>query len=86
MLALILLIPLAITSTRGMQRRLGRRWARLHRLIYPAAILGVWHFWWHGKQVSNEPPIYAGILAFLLGYRIWRSWKRRQARRRASTA
>lgn len=86
MLALALMIPLAVTSTRGMQRRLGRRWTKLHRLVYPIAILGVWHFWWHGKQVSDEPPVYAGILAVLLGYRIWRSWQRRQARRRASTA
>jgi sulfoxide reductase heme-binding subunit YedZ len=80
MLALLLLIPLAVTSTRGMQRRLGRRWAKLHRLIYPIAILGVWHFWWHGKQASNEPVVYAGILALLLGFRIWRGWQRRQQR------
>jgi sulfoxide reductase heme-binding subunit YedZ len=80
MLALVLLIPLAVTSTRGMQRRLGRRWTKLHRLVYPAAILGVWHFWWHGKQASNEPVVYAGILTVLLGFRIWRSWQRRQRR------
>jgi sulfoxide reductase heme-binding subunit YedZ len=85
MLAVLLLIPLAVTSTRGFQRRLGRKWTSLHRLIYPIAILGVWHFWWHGKQVSNEPVIYAGILALLLGYRVWRSWQRRQARRKLST-
>jgi methionine sulfoxide reductase heme-binding subunit len=84
MLALLLLIPLAVTSTRGMQRRLGRRWTELHRLIYPAAILGVWHFWWHGKQTSNDPMLYAGILAVLLGYRVWRSWQRRQRRLAAS--
>jgi len=85
MLALLLLIPLAVTSTRGWQRRLGRRWSKLHRLVYPIAILGVWHFWWHGKQASNEPMIYAGILTILLGYRLARSWQRRQARLRAST-
>lgn len=85
MLALVLLIPLAVTSTRGWQRRLGRRWTSLHRLVYPVAILGVWHFWWHGKQTSNEPLVYASILTALLGYRIWRSWQRRQARRRLST-
>jgi sulfoxide reductase heme-binding subunit YedZ len=85
MLAVLLLIPLAVTSTRGFQRRLGRKWTSLHRLIYPIAILGVWHFWWHGKQVSNEPVIYAGILALLLGYRVWRSWQRRQARRKLNT-
>jgi len=85
MIALLLLVPLAATSTRGMQRRLGRRWTQLHRLIYPIGILGVWHFWWHGKQTSNEPIIYAGILAVLLGFRIWRNSQRRQARRRANT-
>jgi methionine sulfoxide reductase heme-binding subunit len=85
MLAWLLLIPLAVTSTRGMQRRLGRRWGRLHRLIYPVGILGVWHFWWHGKQTSDDPMLYAGILAVLLGYRIWRSWQRRRQRMAAST-
>lgn len=80
--ALTLMIPLAVTSTRGMQRRLGRRWTRLHRLVYPIAILGAWHFWLHGKQVSDQPQIYAGILSVLLGYRIWRSWQRRRARQR----
>lgn len=79
MLALALMIPLAVTSTRAMQRRLGRRWVKLHRLIYPIGILGVWHFWWHGKQTSNEPLLYAGILTVLLGYRIWRAWSRKRA-------
>jgi len=82
--ALLLMIPLAVTSTRGMQRRLGRRWSQLRRLIYPIAILGVWHFWWHGKQTSNEPVVYAGILTVLLGYRLWRSWQRRQLRQAVS--
>ena len=84
MAALVLMIPLAVTSTRGMQRRLGRNWTKLHRLVYPIGILGVWHFWWHGKQTSDEPIIYGGILALLLGYRLWRSWQRRQARARVS--
>lgn len=85
MLALVLLIPLAATSTRAMQRRLGRRWTSLHRLIYPIGILGVWHFWWHGKQTSNEPIVYAAILTVLLGFRLWRAWQRRQIRRSPST-
>ena len=85
MAALLLLIPLAVTSTRGMQRRLGRRWTTLHRLVYLAGILGVWHFWWHGKQTSNEPIVYAGILTVLLGFRLVDSWRRRARRRRAST-
>lgn len=78
MAALVLLIPLAITSTNAMMRRLGRRWQQLHRLVYPAAILGVWHFWWQVKQDIREPLIYALILAGLLGFRIWHRWRQRQ--------
>jgi sulfoxide reductase heme-binding subunit YedZ len=68
--ALLLLIPLAVTSTNGMMRRLGRRWQKLHRLVYPIAILGVWHFYWQVKLDTLEPLIYAAILAVLLGYRL----------------
>jgi len=75
--ALLLLLPLAITSTNAMMRRLGRRWQQLHRLIYPIAILGVWHFWWQVKQDIREPLIYAAILALLLGFRIWSRQRRR---------
>ncbi len=67
------LLPLAATSTRAMMRRLGRNWQKLHRLIYPIAILGVWHFWWQVKQDITEPLIYAAVLAGLLGARWWRS-------------
>lgn len=70
--ALLLLIPLAVTSTRGMMRRLGPRWKKLHRLVYPAAVLGVWHFYWQVKLDTLEPTVYSVILAVLLGYRIWR--------------
>lgn len=68
--ALMLLIPLAITSTKGMMRRLGRRWTRLHRLIYVIAVLGVWHYYWQEKIDVREPLMYAGVLALLLGYRL----------------
>jgi methionine sulfoxide reductase heme-binding subunit len=78
--ALLLLIPLAVTSTNRMMRRLGRRWQKLHRLIYPIAILGVWHFYWQVKRDIRQPLLYAGILAVLLGYR----WVR--ARRRVALA
>lgn len=84
MLAIVLLIPLAITSTRGWQRRLGRRWVKLHRLIYPIAILGVWHFWWQVKADTSEPQLYAAILALLLGYRLVRSWQRSRRRKAAA--
>ena len=71
--ALLLLIPLAVTSTNRMMRRLGRRWQKLHRLVYIIAVLGVWHFYWQVKRDIREPLIYAGILAVLLVYRRARS-------------
>jgi methionine sulfoxide reductase heme-binding subunit len=77
--ALLLLIPLAVTSTNGMMRRLGRRWQTLHRLIYLIAVLGVWHFYWQVKRDVREPLLYAGILAVLLGYRVLRALARRRA-------
>jgi sulfoxide reductase heme-binding subunit YedZ len=70
MTALVLLVPLAVTSTRGMMRRLGRRWKKLHSLVYFIAILGVWHFYWQVKLDTLEPVIYATYLAFLLGLRV----------------
>ncbi|MEJ1960685.1 MAG: protein-methionine-sulfoxide reductase heme-binding subunit MsrQ [Gammaproteobacteria bacterium] len=72
-LALLMLIPLAVTSTNKMMRRLGRRWQTLHRLVYIIAILGVWHYYWQVKKDVREPLIYAGILAILLGYRVVRA-------------
>lgn len=71
--ALLLLIPLAVTSTAGWMRRLGRRWQRLHRLIYPAAMLGCVHYWWQVKADLREPLIYATVLLVLLGWRIRRA-------------
>ena len=85
MLALLAMIPLAVTSTRGMQRRLGRNWVKLHRLVYPIAILGVWHFWWQVKADIREPALYAAMLAALLGFRVFKAWQRRQRRLAAST-
>ena len=73
--ALLLLVPLALTSTNGMMRRLGRRWQSLHRLIYVIAALAVWHFYWQVKRDVREPLLYLGMLALLLGYRLvrWRA-------------
>jgi len=68
--AFVLLIPLAATSTSGWQRRLGKRWRSLHRLIYPAAILSVWHYLWLDRDFKTEPLIYAAIVAFLLVVRL----------------
>jgi methionine sulfoxide reductase heme-binding subunit len=73
-LALLLLVPLAVTSTNGMMRRLGRRWKTLHRLVYLIALLGVWHYYWQVKADVREPLMYFGIFVALLG---WRVWKRR---------
>ena len=67
----VLLIPLALTSTKGWIRRLGgKRWQALHRLIYFSAIAGVVHYLWLVKADIREPAKYAAILAVLLGYRI----------------
>lgn len=79
--ALVLLVPLAVTSTDGMMRRLGRRWGTLHRLVYVAAVLAVLHYWWHkaGKADVTEPAIYALVLAALLGWRVAARWRRMRA-------
>jgi methionine sulfoxide reductase heme-binding subunit len=74
--AFLLLIPLAATSTNGMMRRLGRNWQKLHRLVYPIAVLGVVHYWWLVKKDITLPLIYGAVLALLLGLRI--AWKYRQ--------
>jgi sulfoxide reductase heme-binding subunit YedZ len=74
--ALVLLIPLAVTSTNGMMRRLGQRWKKLHRLVYVIVVLGVWHFYWQVKLDTVEPLVYALMLTALLGYRIWRKYGR----------
>jgi len=75
-IAFLLLMPLAATSTKRMMKRLGRRWQKLHRLVYVIAVLGVWHFYWQVKLDTLEPVIYAAILAVLLGYRVWRRYVR----------
>lgn len=70
MAGLLLMIPLAATSTKSMMRKLGKRWKRLHRLVYVIAILGVWHFYWQVKLDTLQPLVYAAILAVLLISRI----------------
>jgi sulfoxide reductase heme-binding subunit YedZ len=69
--AVLLLLPLAATSTRAAMRRLGRNWQRLHRLVYPAAALGVVHFLWLVKADWAEPAIYGVVLVLMLVLR-WR--------------
>jgi len=83
--ALTLLIPLAVTSTAGMIRRLGgRNWRRLHRLAYATGVLAILHFLWLAKVGRKDQYVYAAILVGLLGIRIWDVARRRLlARRRA---
>jgi sulfoxide reductase heme-binding subunit YedZ len=69
-LAFVLMIPLAGTSTKGMIRRLGKRWSAIHRLIYVSAALGIVHYYWLVKADHRLPLFYGGLLFFLLGYRL----------------
>ena len=85
--ALALMIPLALTSTAGMIRRLGgRNWSRLHRLVYAIAILAVLHFIWLAKVGRLEQYVYALVLAALLGVRLVDAGRRLLARRRQARA
>jgi methionine sulfoxide reductase heme-binding subunit len=68
--AWVLLIPLTITSTRGWIRKLGKRWRKLHKLVYVAAALGFLHFFWLVKADVREPLIFGGVLAVLLLFRL----------------
>lgn len=84
--AFVLLIPLAITSTAGWIRRLGgKRWQRLHQLIYVSAICGVIHYLWLVKADIRKPLEYGAILAMLLGYRII-VWGMQKLRTRSNNA
>jgi sulfoxide reductase heme-binding subunit YedZ len=84
MTALLLLTPLAVTSTAGMIKRLGaRNWRRLHRLVYVAAILGVLHYFWLAKVGVRTPWIYAAVLAVLFSIRIVDTLRRQVVRRTA---
>jgi sulfoxide reductase heme-binding subunit YedZ len=68
--ALVIMMPLAATSTAAMIRRMGKRWLQLHSLVYVAAILGVIHFYWLVKADIRRPLQYGAVLALLLGYRL----------------
>jgi sulfoxide reductase heme-binding subunit YedZ len=76
--AFLILIPLAVTSTKGWIRRLGRRWTVLHRGIYVAATLGVVHFYWLVKADTRLPVLLGGVLTILLGARVLTSIGRRR--------
>ena len=89
MLALTLLVPLAVTSTNGMVRRLGgANWRRLHRLVYVIGSLAALHFLWLAKKGRTDQYLYAVILTLLLGIRLWDAIRRavRKRRRRDAVA
>jgi sulfoxide reductase heme-binding subunit YedZ len=68
--AFALMIPLAVTSTQAMVRRLRQKWQVLHRLVYLVAVLGVTHYWWLVKKDITQPLIYAAALCLLLAVRV----------------
>jgi sulfoxide reductase heme-binding subunit YedZ len=74
--ALLILAALAVTSTSGIRRRMGKRWQKLHYGVYVAGVLGVWHYWWQVKLDASDPAIYAALLLVLLGYRWWERKRR----------
>jgi sulfoxide reductase heme-binding subunit YedZ len=76
--ALTLMVPLAVTSTAAMIRRLGKKWQTLHRLVYASAALGVVHYWWLVKADVRRPQTYAAVIGLLLAFRVW--WGRAHAR------
>jgi sulfoxide reductase heme-binding subunit YedZ len=79
--AFLCLVPLAITSTKGWVRRLGgKRWQRLHRLVYVAAIAGVLHYFWLVKKDARAPLVYGAVLLVLLGARVWLARERGKTR------
>jgi sulfoxide reductase heme-binding subunit YedZ len=77
--ALVLMLPLAVTSTAGWIRRMGgKRWNALHKLIYVTAVLAVIHYWWLVKADIRKPEMYAAIVAVLLGFRMWVAWRKKR--------
>ena len=70
MLTFSILLPLALTSTNEWMRRLGKRWVKLHRLVYVAAITGTIHYLWAVKKDTLFPLTYLALFALLLGYRV----------------
>jgi sulfoxide reductase heme-binding subunit YedZ len=77
LLTYTLLIPLALTSTRAMQRRLGKHWKKLHRLVYIAGVSAVVHYLWLVRSNFNEPVFYAGVMFILLSFRLFASIRTR---------
>ena len=82
MVTFLILVPLAITSTNGWIKRLGKRWTKLHRLVYVAAITGTIHYLWGLSSKEGATPtfplLYLATFALLLGYRLYDNWRKRQ--------
>ncbi len=78
--AFLALVPLAVTSTKGWIRRLGKRWTKLHRLVYLAGALAVLHFYWRVKADTLWPTVAAAVLLALLLPRAWWAYRKRQTR------
>jgi sulfoxide reductase heme-binding subunit YedZ len=78
-IGLLVMVPLAVTSTNAMIKRLGgKRWRALHRLAYVAAIAGVIHYYMQVKKDVRQPLAFAAVLAVLLGYRLVVYWRQRK--------
>ena len=84
-LSFIIMLALAVTSTAGMIRRMGRRWQKLHQLVYVSAIAAVVHYWWLVKADIKRPAAYAGVVAVLLGFRLYRAIVMRPSMRGATS-
>jgi sulfoxide reductase heme-binding subunit YedZ len=84
-LAFLSLIPLAVTSTKGWIRRLGKNWTRLHRLVYATAVLGTIHYLWAVKKDAADPLLYLAVFLFLLGFRAVEWFRKRKARAAVET-
>jgi sulfoxide reductase heme-binding subunit YedZ len=77
--AFLLMLPLALTSTDAIRRRLKRNWGRLHKLVYAVPVLGVLHYWWLVKKGVQTPLPYTVAVTVLLGWRVAAWWPRRGA-------
>ena len=80
LLTFLLLTPLALTSTKAMQKRLGKRWVQLHRLVYIAGISAIIHYLWLVKSDISEPLFYAAVISVLLGARLILYFKKQRTR------
>jgi len=76
--SLLLMLPLAITSTKAMQRRLGKKWLKLHRLVYVSSVLVCVHIFWQIRSDAGEAYVYIFLFAVLLAWRVKRYWVKRK--------